>query len=483
MRPGMSAHTSDRGVTMKGRTLLTAILLLVSVILAGCGGASTERTSEPAPTSPSRATETPVPTEAATREPGPATTPMPVPTRDQSAAPLSAAAVFASVSPAVPFIETPVSTGSGFLVEDGYVVTNAHVVWPFETVRVVFPDGSEFLDAPVVNWDLMGDLAVIGPFQTEIAPVPLVDAEELPIGSDVYLIGYPGEADPFPQPTISRGLVSRLRSWEPIEMTFFQTDAAAAGGQSGGVLVTEAGEVIGISSVFYTEGFVLAASAADVAPRVERLVALEDVAGLGDRRIPLAGGQREYDVTLQNFWDSRMFVINEAVGTTIEFEVTGENDGALSLLDAVGDIVVIADEGESGKEAETALIDWEAPYFLIVEQFSETPGEFELWCSHRLVPFTDMDDGIDYFGIDLSSGEQIEVTVDSLMIDPFVVVDFFGATEEEFVTDDDNGGGLFGLSARVVFEAPHSGSYFVAVRDSSGYDFGGYYLTVSPASP
>lgn len=40
------------------------------------------------------------------------------------------------------------------------MVTNAHVVWPFETVRVTFPDGSEHLDVPVIGWDLMADLAI-----------------------------------------------------------------------------------------------------------------------------------------------------------------------------------------------------------------------------------------------------------------------------------------------------------------------------------
>jgi len=49
------------------------------------------------------------------------------------------------------------------LIRGGYVPTNAHVVWPFEEVRVTFPDGSEFLDAPVMNTDPLGDLAIIGP--------------------------------------------------------------------------------------------------------------------------------------------------------------------------------------------------------------------------------------------------------------------------------------------------------------------------------
>ncbi len=81
------------------------------------------------------------------------------------------------------------------LIEDGYVVTNAHVVWPFQSVRVVFSDGSEYLDAPVLNWGLMADLAVLGPLSTAINPAALVNGEDLMIGSEIFLVGYPGEAE------------------------------------------------------------------------------------------------------------------------------------------------------------------------------------------------------------------------------------------------------------------------------------------------
>jgi S1-C subfamily serine protease len=63
----------------------------------------------------------------------------------------------------VAFIETPSGSGSGVLIEGGYVVTNAHVVWPFDEVRVVFPNGADFTAAPVKSIDVLGDLAVIGP--------------------------------------------------------------------------------------------------------------------------------------------------------------------------------------------------------------------------------------------------------------------------------------------------------------------------------
>jgi S1-C subfamily serine protease len=114
-------------------------------------------------------------------------------------------------------------------------VTNAHVVWPYTTVRVVAVGGHEYDEVPVLGWDLVADLAVLGPLEwLEAAPLALTDGEALVVGSDVYLIGYPGEVSHIPEPTLTRGLISRLREWDAVGITFFQSDATIAGGQSAG---------------------------------------------------------------------------------------------------------------------------------------------------------------------------------------------------------------------------------------------------------
>ena len=147
------------------------------------------------------------------------------------------------------------------------MVTNYHVIWPYEAVWVVFPDGTELENVPVVGWDPMADLAVLGPVDVSAQPLKLQDAEDTALGSELLLVGYPAEVDLFPQPSITRGILSRFREWERLGMTYFQTDAAIAGGQSGGALVNSKGEVIGISGFTFSEaGFGLAASSADIAP-------------------------------------------------------------------------------------------------------------------------------------------------------------------------------------------------------------------------
>jgi hypothetical protein len=407
------------------------------------------------------------------------------------------------VSPSVAFIETPTGTGSGVLIPGGYIVTNAHVVWPFHEARVVFPDGLEFKDAPVANWDHMADLAIIGPLDTGIEPMLLADGEDIPIGSDMFLIGYPGEDESFPQPTITGGILSRLREWNTIGVTYFQTDAAAVSGQSGGVLVSGDGEVIGISGFSIGEAqFGLVASAADVLPRVERLIAGEDVSGLGKRLVPADGGSLDHGMKLRNFWDTRMFVVNQPVGTDINFSLEGSNDGILLFLDTVGNLVLELDRGFTGIESGSANLEFVGPYFVTIGQLSETPGDFGLSSNHPLAAFADPDDGtsisvgqtitasIDYpfdfddFLIVLSEGETVEITMDSLNVDSFIRVDYIGARDDQVASDDDSGRGIFGLNAKLVYQAPHSGAFYIVASDASGLAVGGYLLSVkAPGGP
>jgi S1-C subfamily serine protease len=483
---------------MKGKLCtVLAVVVILSLGLAACGPSQAEldaqATRVAAEVFATQTAEAPTPTH----------TPTTTPTLTPTPTPLSVAAIFARVSPSVAFIDTPAGKGSGVLTEGGYVVTNAHVVWPFQEVRVVFPDGSEYHNVPVLNWDLLSDLAIIGPLQTPISPVVLVDGEDLIIGSDVFLLGYPGEVDQFPQPTITRGLISRLREWEPIEMTYFQTDATIAGGQSGGVLVSEEGEVIGISGLWFTEaGFGVVASATDVLPRIQRLIADEDVAGLGDRGVSLLEeGQLEHDFTLGHNWDRSIYVINEPIGTVVDITVEGENDAAFGLVDVFGNVLISANEGDSGVETGSATTKLAAPHFLILGSFSEGPGDFHVSSNCGLVPYDDVDDGTsvtigqtlrasmdypgdtDYFVIDLAAGDIINITADSVKIDPFLIVGYPEAKEEELVSDDDSGGGSFGVNAELIYRAPHSGSYFIIIEDAVGNRVGGYFLTVAPPPP
>ena len=397
--------------------------------------------------------------------------------------------VFEKVSPAIAFIQTEIGTGSGVLIEGGYVVTNAHVVWPFDAARIVFPDGTEFGRVPVKGWDLLTDLALLGPIDTPAQPVTLLDGENIPIGSDMYLIGYPGEYNPFPQPVIVSGLLSGLRQWEPVGVTYFQTPAPTAGGQSGGALVSSTGYVIGISGFTIIEGkFVLSASSADLLPRIRQLIAGEDPSGHGERLLPLEGGVRRHELTLQSYGDA--YIFNEPAGTTIEVELSGADEGGFRVFDSYG-YEVTEDETDSFS-FET---EHNGPHFLVVSESGA--GKFTLIANRPLTRFDDPERNKqirvghslhgnidfpadnDFFFLRLEKDETVEIVARSVLADTYLAI--WDPIAEEWVDDDDNGGGLFGEDARVIFQAPQAGEYDLFLADAGWSAPGGYVLSVKRA--
>ena len=448
------------------------------------------------------ATPSPVPTHTPTATPSPTPAPTATATPSPTPRPLTAAEVFARVSPSVVFIESPTATGSGTLLSGGYVLTNAHVVWPFDRVRVVLADGSEYLDVPLVNHDLLADLALLGPIATAAPSIELVDREDLKTGSEVFLIGYPGEVERFPRPTITRGIVSRTREWDAIGMTYFQTDATITRGQSGGVLISEDGEVIGISGFTFSEAdFGLAASAGGLRPRVESLLAGEDIDGPGDRLVPTSGGATSHDVTLDSGRRAVAFVTSPPAGTVLDIRAESELDVAIMIVAPTGDVAAFANNSASGTESVSVETEKEGPHFVIVRTWEDGPGTVEVSSNIDLAAYDDPDDGptiaagesvmgvIDYhsdadaFRMALGEGEVVEIEVDSVLVDARLLVDFAGATRVQGMQDDDGGGGLFGTNARIVYRAPHAGEYFIRVRDARDSKVGGYILTVAEAPP
>src|SRR6059036_3920869 len=149
-------------------------------------------------------------------------------------------------------------SGSGFIVsQDGYILTNNHVVQGADRVTVRLLDNREFT-ATTVGTDPSTDVAVIKIQTTGLPTVHLGDADSTKIGNWVLAIGNPlGEAFTF---TVTAGIVSAkgrvlsgLNSSRYAIQGFIQTDAAINPGNSGGPLVNVRGEVIGINSAIASE--------------------------------------------------------------------------------------------------------------------------------------------------------------------------------------------------------------------------------------
>ena len=412
---------------------------------------------------------------------------------------LTPAQIFEKVSPAIAYVESETGSGSGFLIEGGYLVTAAHVVWPYNAVRVVFPDGTEFEEVAVTRLDLVADLAVLGPLDVSIEPLTMIDGENIPIGSRVHLIGYPGEYELFPQPTITGGILSRLRQWEPGPLTLIQTDATIFGGQSGGALVSATGDVIGISNFKIYGEFGLVISSTDIMPRIQQLIAGQDPGGHGDRRLSPPGGALRHSLTLENYWDDQAYVIYAPPRAEFGFSLLGTNDSEVSIYDFLGVNGETFDTFEiTGFEYGAYIFGRLTPHFLIVRQKATTPGNFVVAANYNLVPVNDPDSGqtiqvgqsingnidfptdADYFFLDLQQGQTVEILAQSILADMFLTLSIGGSPTLTISRDD--GAGLLLRDSRLVIRAPFTGRYYLIVETFEPEAPGGYILTVKPFS-
>jgi len=144
------------------------------------------------------------------------------------------------------------SSGSGFvLTEDGFIVTNYHVVENADTVKVTMYNGDEY-DARYVGGDQDYDIAVIKVEAANLQAVTLGDSDTLNVGDRVLAIGNPLGELTFSQ---SGGMVSSVNRAINVGGTPFnmiQTDASINSGNSGGPLFNSYGEVVGIVSAKYS---------------------------------------------------------------------------------------------------------------------------------------------------------------------------------------------------------------------------------------
>ncbi len=147
------------------------------------------------------------------------------------------------------------SGGSGVILsEDGYIVTNNHVVSDATSLRVKLYDGRIF-DAKIIGTDPTTDIALVKIETEKLPTIPFGSSDDLRLGEWVLAIGSPFDL----QSTITAGIVSaKARQLDVIPTdfrieSFIQTDAAVNPGNSGGALVNTKGELIGINTVIKSQ--------------------------------------------------------------------------------------------------------------------------------------------------------------------------------------------------------------------------------------
>jgi S1-C subfamily serine protease len=441
---------------------------------------------------------------------------------------LSAKAVLAATGPSIAFVETPSATGSGVLLANGFVLTNLHVIEPYRRVDLHF-DGlaASFTDVPVVGVDYDTDIAVLGPITIDRPALTLADPSDLAKGDQLYLVGYPGEVDAEPEVTITSGILSRVRQLTDYAQTYLQTDAAIAGGQSGGALVDARGRVVGISGLSFAETFALALSASNAAKSVESIQA-----GQGDAydTFPETGTTTRTTAELRDIDDQRIYAIHTGpVGEQLKLTLGATGSPLLWLSDDIGGDVfmsaaAIAFEGKrSGEDAEaidqaikdaadnpdalgnevsptefTFDLEPDSYYRLWLASSENGPASISIETSVAVAEIIRHDDRVpltlpakidaqigyleDYrsYVLDLTAGQSIIVEASSPSSDMAFVVIGPGQNQYDGFYVDDSGEGLYGVDARDTFTATNTGQHRILVY-SMGGNGTSFRLTVTAA--
>ena len=148
--------------------------------------------------------------------------------------------------------------GSGVIIDakNGYIITNNHVVEDVDEITVRLLDKSEY-KASIIGKDPKSDLAVIKIKAKGLADLELGDSDNLRVGEWVIAVGSPFSANL--SHTVTAGIVSAKGRGNIIQgdiyEDFIQTDAAINPGNSGGALLNSSGDLIGINTAIYSNGY------------------------------------------------------------------------------------------------------------------------------------------------------------------------------------------------------------------------------------
>lgn len=472
IRPG--DRGSRRGVLWF--LFLGAVSTLSLLLLPGGESDGDGPASLPAPT-PAPTTTGPAPTTSATSATSTTSTSTTVPPIEADIA-FTVDSVIDTIAPSVAFVLTQQGTGSGVVISDELLVTNAHVVWPDRTVSLVFRNGATF-QGRVLAIDPFIDLAVvdISRLSRKPPPLPLGTTTDITRGDSLWIVGYPLPSEFTPEPTVDLGEIIGFTDWEFSGVRWLSVAAPAIGGQSGGAVVDSNGRLVGIST-FGSTSSLTSIGIDDVVERVDELLADNAVRGLEPRSIPHSGARRTLDVDLEGEWDQQLLVGwwpgssdvtvtasgngIDLVARTIDGTELARGEGLLAFRPGIVFPVVVM--AEAAQVAET-LIEGSLPLIALADP------------DHgRTLPRSGTTTGVydvgrdrDFFYLELTLGDDATVTIESAARTHLWVYGPDGSV----VAEDVDESGFIGSSAAVVVNAEVAGRYVVALENSlssiSGY--------------
>ncbi|MDF2589127.1 MAG: Trypsin-like serine protease, typically periplasmic, containing C-terminal domain [Anaerocolumna sp.] len=160
---------------------------------------------------------------------------------------LSAEAVYQKCSSATVQINTDVSTGSGFFIDDGVVITNYHVIEGSSSINVALKNGKKYSVSKILGYSKDLDIAILSiPSKNDVLTI---NKHGIRVGETVYTLGSSlGLTDTFSNGIVTNG--SRMIDG----VNYIQTNAAISPGNSGGPLLNAYGEVMGINTMQLVDG-------------------------------------------------------------------------------------------------------------------------------------------------------------------------------------------------------------------------------------
>jgi TPR repeat protein len=207
---------------------------------------------------------------------------------------------------------TPTATGTGFFItDDGYLISNYHVVKDAAKVRLV--TGAGLIDATVVKVDAANDLALlkaVGKF----TPLPVAASRGVKLGGTVATVGFPNIGLQGFSPKLAKGEIASLSGAQD-DPRYFQISVSVQPGNSGGALVDEHGNVVGIVSTKLDASVALAASGAlpenvNYAVKSSFLLSfLESVPAVSAKLKELVTADRKFEDVVKSAQDAAVLVL------------------------------------------------------------------------------------------------------------------------------------------------------------------------------
>ena len=162
-------------------------------------------------------------------------------------------------------IKTKEGHGSGFLIsEDGYIVTNYHVISDSAKTEVIMHDGTK-IPAKIIRFNKEADLALLKIEKNNFIPFLIPQEKSAVIGREIYVIGTPSAQDL--SQSLTKGIISSIRK-QANGSTLIQTDASISPGNSGGPVIDKDGKLLGVVNAklvgMGVEGISFAIHAADI---------------------------------------------------------------------------------------------------------------------------------------------------------------------------------------------------------------------------